>query len=697
MGIFNNKIIVFIMCGICAVWASPGEAAGQGGIGDNPFPVPEVIESNVTFWTNVYATYATNQGIVHDSEDLSIIYDVIDLKAYDTPGAGKINRKRIKQGTNKYRHILTSLASKPGHPGREQRRVAAMYNHTKDSRIYRRAAGRIRCQVGQKDRFRAGLIRSGAFIDQIRDILHAHSLPQDLAYLPHVESSFNPNAYSKFGAAGIWQFTRSTGKRFMRVAYAVDERRDPILSTYAAAQLIKENYEKLDSWPLAITAYNHGATGMLRAQKAHGDYATIVKKYRSRTFKFASRNFYAEFLAARQVAAYYHQYFGPLTLNQPTAFHTMVLDGYLAFEDASRHFGVNAETLSKINPALRTPVINGQKHIPKGYALRLPVHASGQIRELMAAVPETLYHGVQKPSHFYTVQRHDTAGKIARMHGVKLTDLILANNLDRRATIYPRQTLRIPLPGESPKPKTVLAAKTEPKAAPLPKRHRNQPEGDPTTMRASAENLPAPASTYPEPVLASLIPLPLSSNEIDSAWTKCQPLSQAQATNDQVVMADVAFETLLQDRDRPIGTLRVEIEETLGHYAEWAGVRTQQIRYLNNLRYGTVLRLHQRIKVPLYRTTAQNFTQRRYEFHKRLQEDFFSVYQITEVRPYTVSSGDNYWTLCRQKFDIPLWLLKHYNPGADLADLKVGQMIVIPEIEKAASEDAASTPMETEI
>ncbi|MEJ2221529.1 MAG: lytic transglycosylase domain-containing protein [Desulfobacterales bacterium] len=154
----------------------------------------------------------------------------------------------------------------------------------------------LRCQIGQKDPFRQGIIRSGAYLTEMKQIFHDAGLPEDLVYLPHVESSFNPEAYSKFGAAGMWQFTRSTGKSFMTVSYAVDERRDPIISTRAAARLLKRNYKKLRNWPMAITAYNHGVTGMLRAKRRKGDYETIFKEYRSRIFKFASRNFYSEFL-----------------------------------------------------------------------------------------------------------------------------------------------------------------------------------------------------------------------------------------------------------------------------------------------------------------------------------------------------------------------------------------------------------------
>ena len=89
-------------------------------------------------------------------------------------------------------------------------------------------------------------------------------LPTELAALPHVESSFNTYAYSKVGAAGMWQFMRGTGRRFLRIDAAVDERLDPYRSTEAAASFLEQNYIVLGSWPLALTAYNHGAGGMKR-------------------------------------------------------------------------------------------------------------------------------------------------------------------------------------------------------------------------------------------------------------------------------------------------------------------------------------------------------------------------------------------------------------------------------------------------
>lgn len=647
------------------------------------FPMPEAIAPNVAFWTKVYAQYTTSQGIVHDSWDMERVYDIIPLLPYDAPGAAKINRKRMKRAKQKYNRILRRLAQNPTTRDKTYRRVAELFDDPNDARQFAIAAARVRCQIGQKDRFQAGLIRSGAYLEQIREIFSDQGLPEDLAFLPHVESSFNPNAYSKFGAAGVWQFTRSTGRRFMNVGYELDERRDPILATYAAAALLKENYEKLGSWPLAVTAYNHGAAGMQRAQEKHGDYAEIYRHYRGRTFKFASRNFYSEFLAARHVASNATAYFGDLTLNRPTPTHIITLSGYARFKDLSEHFQVDPAVLQEMNPALRRPVLEGQKYVPKGYALRLP---AGGDSGLMAAIPDDLFETAQKRSRFYTVQRGDTAGRIARMHNVKVSDLILANNLNHRATIYPRQTLRIPGVDEPRHHKIT----PEQRPAPIVTAKAETPTAEVVTLTATAEESPEEpdrARVYTQPVLASVIPISLPAAQQPVAVEDTET-AELQASNEQVVAVDVGFERITKISGRPVGQIHVAVEETLGHYAEWADVRTQQIRKLNGLRFGAPLNLHQKIKIPLHRVDAQTFEQNRYEFHKRLQEDFFAVYRIGELQTYRVERGDNYWTLCRDKFQIPMWLLKHCNPETDLADLRYHQKLMIPTIEKASMDDA---------
>jgi membrane-bound lytic murein transglycosylase D len=670
---------IFVFSVLLGLSHSPVHAA------EEPFPLYPVIDPNVTFWTNIYARYSTTQAVVHDSVHLDIVYEVIDLKPADHPGARKTNRRRMKQASQKVESILKRLATNPLAEDTDCRRVAALFGPGAEARTFSHARHRVRCQIGQRDRFQAGLVRSGAYIDRIRAILKSNGVPEDLAYLPHVESSFNTNAYSKFGAAGMWQFTRSTGKRFMTVDYVLDERRDPITAAQAAAQLLKENHNRLGSWPLAITAYNHGAAGMQRAKAAHGDYPEIFRSYKGRTFKFASRNFYSEFLAARRVASDYQRYFGDLALNAPIRSRTVSLDGFAAFTDLCRHFEVSPKAVKAMNPALRPPVFNGQKYIPRGYVLNLPApDQSGGIS--LVKIPSDLLKTAQKLSRFYTVQRGDTAGKIARMHHVKLNDLILANDMDRRATVYARQTLRIPQAGES------VPSEKKPQP-PMPR--------DPVVLLA-AENSADTSSAIPENIpvesLAARYRRPGPSPADLIAMADVEPENAPEDVIDHdletgpgIVNADVGFARIIQFKQQPVGILQVEVEETLGHYAEWAGVRASRIRRLNNLPFGQPLQLHKEIKIPLDAIAATDFEARRYDFHKRLQEDFFAAYRVGELQRYRVQPGDSYWTLCRDKFDLPLWLLRHYNAGVNLAALRIHQPLTIPAIESVLddSPDAA--------
>ena len=235
---------LFITCYlVMALSLCPGFCRGSESEAD-PFPVPKCIQPNVGFWKKVYSEYHSGQGIIHDNQNLDIVYEVVEIDNQHRPGAGRMNQARIKAAKKKYQKLLERLArgGLPSSP--EEQRVADLFGPDVRPADFQRSAHRIRCQIGQKDRFREGLIRSGAYLDEIKQIFQEHGLPVDLAYLPHVESSFNPEAYSKFGAAGAWQFTRSTGKHYMTVDYTIDERRDPIRSSHAAARLLKDNYEK---------------------------------------------------------------------------------------------------------------------------------------------------------------------------------------------------------------------------------------------------------------------------------------------------------------------------------------------------------------------------------------------------------------------------------------------------------------------
>ena len=168
------------------------------------------------------------------------------------------------------------------------------------------------------------------------------------------ESSFRNDARSFRGAVGMWQFMPSTGRLYMRVTRVLDERRDPLDATRAAARLLQDNYRELGTWPLAVTAYNHGRAGMRRAVRRLGtrDIVTIIRRYRGRTFKFASKNFYAEFLAAVHIMRDLERHLPHLRFDQLVRHEEISLTKRVAVSSLLRHSRVSRAELLTWNPAL---------------------------------------------------------------------------------------------------------------------------------------------------------------------------------------------------------------------------------------------------------------------------------------------------------------------------------------------------------
>jgi membrane-bound lytic murein transglycosylase D len=370
------------------------------------------------------------------------VYETIEA-----PSDARARNKRIDRRREHYRAILLKLAggARQGLDA-EETRVLALWPGAGKSEL-RAAADDLRFQLGQSDRFRDGYVRAGAWIPHIQSIFAEMGLPAELGFLPHVESSFNPNAYSHAAAAGLWQFTSYTGRRFMRVDYVVDERMDPFLATRAAARLLKENYEELGAWPLALTAYNHGVNGMHRAVRGLGttDITTILRHYQSKSFGFASRNFYVSFLAAVDVERNAERYFGPLERAPEESYETITVDAYLPVATLARKLGVDRDELREVNPALRAPIWKGEKYVPRGYALRLP--RGGSTNAAAAALanlePEHRYDA-QRPDHSHRVARGETLSEIAAHYGVSVRAIVQANGLRSANQLRIGQVLQLP-------------------------------------------------------------------------------------------------------------------------------------------------------------------------------------------------------------------------------------------------------------
>ena len=379
---------------------------------DSAAPVPTLLSSlspdatlrrNVDFWIRIYTQYTTSQGLIHDAKYVDLTYEVLDF----SNSTSSSKNHRIRERKNAYKKILMSLHHKGGKTGEidqsklndEEKRVYALFAPVNEPDKFLNAAHRkrLRFQLGQKDRFLSGLIQSGRYLPAMEEIFKREGIPAELTRLPFVESSFNTLARSKVGASGIWQFMRSTGKTFLKVNDTVDDRNDPIRATEAAAKLLKVNYDSLKNWPLAVTAYNHGRMGMMRAVRRVGSESIedIVGGYRSRTFGFASSNFFVELLASIEVEKNAEKYFGKVDRAPAMVAMEAELPDAVNLKELVRFMKLDMGALRELNPGLASQVFTGSRLVPAGYLLRLPLDRTlekdGAIRVFLAGfsqIPE---------------------------------------------------------------------------------------------------------------------------------------------------------------------------------------------------------------------------------------------------------------------------------------------------------------------
>jgi membrane-bound lytic murein transglycosylase D len=341
------------------------------------FEIPARLEPNVDFWRKVYSEWSRAQVAIHDDRYMDVIYQVATLPGPIKPSYTGRQQDFVDHLKASWRGRLTQLAQKVASNATltsEERALAAQLRKAGGTAALIDPAERVRSQRGLRERFHRGLELSGRYDKEFREIFRRHGVPEDLAYLPHVESSFQLHARSSAGAAGMWQFIRSTGRHYMTVNGAMDERLDPFIAADAAARYLAEAHRQLGSWPLAITSYNHGVGGMNNAKRMHGnDIGDIVQNYQGRYFGFASRNFYAEFLAARYVARNANAYFpGGISYEAPVAHKPLRLTRSQTLSAFAREHEIPVHELIRANPAWRNPIRDGFAPIPAGSIVWLP-------------------------------------------------------------------------------------------------------------------------------------------------------------------------------------------------------------------------------------------------------------------------------------------------------------------------------------
>ena len=730
---------------------------------DSLFPRPAGLEPDINFWHRVYTEIDTSSGFVHDSRHLGVVYRTLRFPE----DATRRQRNRTLRATyDELRGVLERLASgRRDNLSAEEQRVLALWPDDVTNAELRAAAGRLRFQLGQSNRFRSGLVRAGTWRQHIEDVLERHGLPAELAALPHVESSFDPTAYSKVGAAGMWQFTRSTGLRYMRIDHIVDERRDPFLSTLAAARLLDNNYGVLESWPLALTAYNHGVAGMRRAKSQQGtdDIEAIVRNYSGRTFGFASRNFYVAFLAALDIDRDPERYFGTVSPSPAANTLTVEVPDFVTIDALERTLDIDRRRLRYWNPALMEPVWNGDKFVPRGFALRLPTALAEDIDVRLAALPTAERYTAQMPDIYHRVGRGDTISQIADRYNVSMSSLVELNGLRSRNFIRAGQVLRLPGNGETtpmtlaqldrggtgdgvggagtyivragdsidaiarrfgvderivlarngirdrnkifvgqelqigdaaavaPEPAamaTVMEISTpaaEPEIAPAVAVVETVVDVDEAVLTAAVSRAEQQRLLATEAQLAVLTDTSVETGfespgaaeegmaveEVDETAPEANALASEQAElagdpSDYLVAAD--------------GTIEVQALETLGHYADWLGIRTQRLRDINGLGFDQAVVIGERLKLEFASVDARAFEQRRIAYQQDTQEAFFLAYQITDTLNHIIRPGESLWVLALRRYRVPVWLVRQFNPDLDLDQIRPGTVVKFPEL-----------------
>lgn len=351
------------------------------------FPIPDTIKKQKIFWEKVFYRYPSTTVVVHDIDDLNRIVDVIDYKnkikvSSGAPAPRKDREEISRRYLQRYTIALERFAKEKElavRHGAIEKRVFKVFSRNQDSlkKLYSGAV-KLRVQTGLADDFRLAATKAQNYLPDMEKIFEQYGVPTHLTRLAFVESMFNLKARSKVGASGLWQFMPTTARNYIYVTSMVDERNAPFKATKAAAQFLSENLRELKSWPLAITAYNHGRIGMANAVNQTGtdDIGTIVETYQSRSFGFASRNFYAEFLAA--VSTYERLKKEGNIGTAPPLPETvgMILTKPMTIAQLTKHTPLTHEMIAEHNPCILDAAFapGKQRPLPEFYEIRVPKH-----------------------------------------------------------------------------------------------------------------------------------------------------------------------------------------------------------------------------------------------------------------------------------------------------------------------------------
>ena len=451
-------------CIAIALLIAPQLAAGGPATGRNAIPAdamerPPELAPAVSFWREIFGHYSRHQVVVHASDYPNKIFTVLDYRAeaargMDPAALARKRRDETSATIDRINRLLGELDAAGGDPsgmGDDARAIADLFADVAEPGIFGRVQGNVRAQQGVAERTRGGLERAGRYLPYMESVFAEHDLPRALTRLPLVESSFDTAAYSKVGAAGVWQFIPSSARHYMRFDHLVDDRRDPWTATHGAARHLRDDFEALGNWPLAVTAYNFGRHGIRRALEQTGGNSLpdLIRDYDHPRFGFASRNFYASFLAALDVDRERERWFDDAPTPQaPARFDEVQTRHYVAWSTLQSLSGWNVETFASHNPAYSDMIRDGDLLVPPDHRIRVaPGHRESFAVQYLALGDDALHARQRDAFLTHRVGRGETLSGIARRYGTSASRLQHLNALASVHRLRAGQDLRIPAPG----------------------------------------------------------------------------------------------------------------------------------------------------------------------------------------------------------------------------------------------------------
>ncbi len=294
-------------------------------------------------------------------------------------------------------------------------------------------------QTVARDAFAKHLSRSTKFLPLFKKIFSEHGIPEDMAYLASVESGYSPNAYSWARAMGLWQFIASTGKLYgLDRSWWLDERKDPVKATHAAARFLKDLYDEFGSWELAMAAYN-GGPGRVRKTIKHQKTTDFWKM----DLRKQTEDYVPFFMAATIISKSPEKFgFTDIDYEPKWEYDEVEIDKCLDLKVVAKELGCSLKDLKELNPEL---LRNFTPPNEKNYTLRVP----RDTREKFLAAYDDMPSSQETSFVRHTIRRGEVVSTIARHYGVSQDAILQANNLSRRSKIYAGKTLIVPVPNDS--------------------------------------------------------------------------------------------------------------------------------------------------------------------------------------------------------------------------------------------------------